>query len=71
MRAFLILLVTAAAVQAAVCKGDDPCRACVDCSKCVYCSPKNPRHGSCGTLRAQTAKEEAARQKKQGTPRPR
>lgn len=48
-----------------VCTGEDPCKVCHDCSKCRYCSPKNPQHGSCGVIRDQDAAAARRRMEKQ------
>lgn len=64
IRLMLILCLSAASAVAGVCKGADPCKACRDCSACWYCGPKNPKGGSCGTLRNQNADERAKSEKK-------
>lgn len=74
MRALCLLLLAAsaladaprpAAVAVGKCTGADPCLVCTDCTRCGFCSPKNPRGGSCGVVRAQDAAAAAARMKKQ------
>ena len=60
-----VLFAFQVSARALECTGADPCLACRDCSTCHYCSPKNPRGGSCGKLRNQTAaeREKAARKR--------
>ena len=72
MKTLLVLLssfVIASAAQAGVCVGADPCQACKDCSRCWYCSPKNPKSGSCSVIRNQKKEEADKRLKKQGATR--
>lgn len=49
MRTLLALLLLSLPLEAAKCKGEDPCRACKDCSKCEFCTSGR---GSCGICRA-------------------
>tara|TARA_R110000868_G_scaffold177691_4_gene416694 strand:+ start:886 stop:1317 length:432 start_codon:yes stop_codon:yes gene_type:complete len=50
MRTLLALLLLSLPLEAAKCKGEDPCRACKDCSKCEFCTSGR---GSCGISRWQ------------------
>lgn len=65
---FLISWLLLGSAQAAVCKGETPCKACKDCSACRYCDPNNGEGGgSCGTCRPQdTATRVAAAKKRKG-----
>lgn len=65
--ALLGLLLAASAAWAGVCKGDDPCRECVNCRACKYC---NSGKGSCSVKREQADRDYAARRKARATPAP-
>lgn len=64
---FALCVLCAVPSLAAVCKGDTPCLACKDCSKCAYCTSGK---GSCSVLREQTEEQARQRRAKQKPPPP-
>jgi hypothetical protein len=55
----LLMILLSAPAGAAVCKGEDPCKACKDCTKCGYC---NSGKGSCNVKREQSDRDYLKRQ---------
>ena len=51
------------AAEAGTCKGEDPSKACKDCSACKFCDPKKGG-GSCGVMRDQNGTQAATRERK-------
>lgn len=58
MKALLFAILFAIPLPAAVCKGEAPCKACRDCSRCHLCTSGK---ASCGVCRNQTAEQSRKR----------
>lgn len=60
IRLLFLLLLLACSAPAATCKGEDPCKACHNCTQCKYC---NSGQGSCSIKREQQDRKSEARRK--------
>lgn len=65
LRLAVVLFLFLARADAATCKGEDPCKACHDCSRCQFCAVQ--KKGSCGVCRNQTNAQRAAAKAKAKT----